>query len=83
MALRIPLEKMTLYYPKGSRDAYKVAVCWKEFFDDHAVEFEPAGIDAMTIDKKMNSGNFYDLQGRKLSAPRKGLNIVNGKKVLR
>ena len=40
-----PLEKMTLYYPKGSRDVYKVAVCWKEFFDDHAVEFDDAYVD--------------------------------------
>ena len=74
---------MILFYPKGSRDAYKSAVCWKEFFDDNVEEFDETGIDTTTIDKEMNSGNFYDLQGRILSAPRKGLNIVNGKKVLR
>lgn len=75
---------MTLYYPKGSRDDYKAAVCWKEFFDDHAVEFEPAGIDTTTIDKEMNSGNFYDLQGHKMNsqAVGKGLYINNGKKII-
>ena len=80
----IPLEKMTLYYPKGSRDAYKAAVCWKEFFDDHAVEFDPAGIDATTIDKEMTSSDFYDLQGRKVNsqAVSKGLYINDGKKVV-
>ena len=80
----ISLSNMTLHYPQGSRDAYKAAVCWKEFFDDHAVEFEPAGIDATTIDKEMNSGNFYDLQGRKMNnqAVSKGLYINNGKKVV-
>ena len=77
-----PLEKMTLYYPKGSRDAYKVAVCWKEFFDDHAVEFDPTGIDAVISNVK--TGNFYDLQGRKVNsqAVGKGLYINNGKKVI-
>ena len=41
----ISKDKMTLHYPKGSRDDYKAAVCWKEFFDDYAVEFDDAYVD--------------------------------------
>ena len=75
---------MILFYPKGSRDAYKSAVCWKEFFDDNVEEFDETGIDATTIDKEMNSGNFHDLQGRKVNsqAVGKGLYINNGKKII-
>lgn len=75
---------MILFYPKESRDAYKSAVCWKEFFDDNVEEFDETGIDTTTIDKEMNSGNFHDLQGRKVNsqAVGKGLYIINGKKII-
>ena len=32
--------------------------------------------------EKLINGNIYDLFGHKLSAPIKGINIINGKKVL-
>lgn len=41
------------------------------------------GIDEITMDKNAdNDDMIYDLQGRRLAAPIKGINIINGKKVL-
>lgn len=33
--------------------------------------------------KKKNTGEYYDLRGNRLSAPKRGLNIINGKKVIK
>ena len=30
----------------------------------------------------MRKGNIYNLNGQKLSAPQKGINIINGRKVI-
>ena len=78
----ISLSNMTLHYPKGSLNAYKAAECWKEFFDDHATEFDASGINAITIDGAQN-GKVYNLKGQRVNgqAAQKGLYILNGKKV--
>ena len=41
----------------------------------------PTGIEGITADE-LNSGKIYDLQGRRLNHLQKGINIVNGKKVI-
>ena len=45
-------------------------------FDD-----ELTGIDNVNVNDKLN-GEFYDLQGRRVAAPQKGLYIMNGRKVI-
>lgn len=39
-------------------------------------------IDSVAADKAVGSEVYYDLHGRKLAQPAKGINIVNGRKVL-
>ena len=46
-------------------------------FDD-----SPTGIDALRISNQGDSDEIYDLTGRKVTAPEKGIYIINGKKVL-
>lgn len=41
-----------------------------------------AGLEAVAAPAKVQLQGIYDLQGRKLAAPVKGINIINGKKVL-
>lgn len=41
----------------------------------------PTGIDSVT-EKNMNDGKIYDIQGRRLNKLQKGINIVNGKKII-
>ena len=74
---------MTLHYPQGSRDAYRAAECWKEFFDDHATEFDASGINDITVDGALD-GKVYNLKGQQVNgrAAQKGLYILNGKKVI-
>lgn len=42
---------------------------------------DPTGVQNITSDNKTN-GTVYNLNGRKLEAPQKGINIINGKKVI-
>ncbi|MCM1310707.1 MAG: hypothetical protein NC301_06755 [Bacteroides sp.] len=45
------------------------------------VNLDPASIDAIVANSNAASA-IYNLQGRKLAAPAKGINIINGKKVI-
>lgn len=60
--------------------AYQEADVWKDFWN--LQEFDPTGVEAIKADGKKANAVYYDIQGRKLNAPKKGLNIINGKKVL-
>jgi hypothetical protein len=40
-----------------------------------------SGISTVTLDDRKKTG-IYDLYGRKLNEPRKGINIIGGKKVV-
>ena len=40
-----------------------------------------SGISTVTLDDRTRTG-IYDLYGRRLNEPRKGINIVSGKKVI-
>ncbi len=47
-----------------------------------AIEDVPSGIRALTQEAKNAQDSVYSLQGQKLEQPRKGVNIINGKKVI-
>lgn len=57
-----------LIVPNGTVDAYKVAEGWKEFFNI-------TGLNGISTDTEA-SADYFDLQGRSSSQPRKGLNII-------
>ena len=84
----VPKGQMTLYIPKGTRDAY-VQAGWLNFFDN-AVEMTETGIDSLTspsgksVNCKSVNSKFLDLSGRRLPAlpTRKGIYIKDGSKVL-
>jgi hypothetical protein len=68
-----------LLVPKGRKTAYQNAENWKFF--KKIVEIDPTGIENIILDEEINSP-VYDLNGRKLKNPQKGINIINGKKVV-
>ncbi|MDO4171734.1 MAG: hypothetical protein Q4D28_03385 [Prevotellaceae bacterium] len=43
---------------------------------------EATGMTNINADRQSQQPIYYDLNGRKLNAPVKGVNIVNGKKVM-
>ena len=69
---------VTLYVPSGKKEKYLEAEVWKEF--TNIVEFDPTEIRSIKADEK--NIRIFDIYGRRLTAPRKGINIINGKKVL-
>ena len=72
-------DQATLYVPMGTKVKYQEADVWKNF--KNIVEFDPSGIDAITIDED-GQQTIYSISGVRLKSPQKGLNIINGKKVL-
>ena len=77
-AFKFP-EDIILYVPKGTANVYKYKEGWKDFKE--IVEFETSDIQYIVSDKSKKL-SIYDLNGRKLSEPSKGLNIIDGKIVL-
>ena len=70
-----------VYVPQESLNDYKSDSVWKRFYNLHGAEL--TGINDVTIDNTSNGEQkVYDLQGRKLQKPERGLNIINGKKVM-
>ena len=69
----------TLYVPVGTIDKYKATNGWKDFA--YIVEGTPTGIKVIENTQKKNA-TVYDLNGIRLSEPKKGINIINGQKVV-
>lgn len=73
-------QKATLYVPEEALTAYKNADSWKYFQNIKSIE--STGINGIEADGNGKRNVYYDLNGHRFSAPRKGLNIINGKKVI-
>ena len=66
-------KKCTVYVPKGTYDDYLVS----EFgYFENIVEFDATGIDKVTTSTDAKELSRYLVNGQRLSAPAKGLNIV-------
>ena len=66
-------KKCTLYVPMGTYDDYRLS----EFgYFENIVEFETTGIDKTTTSTDVEEVARYSVNGQRLSAPTKGLNIV-------
>ena len=72
-------DNATLYVPVGTIDNYKATDGWKDFV--FIEESDLAGINVVE-DTKNNNTTIYDLNGVRQSEPKKGINIINGKKVV-
>ena len=68
-----------LRVPTGSKEAYQTADYWKNF--TNIEEIDATGVQGIHVDKHQNT-MVYDLSGRKLGAPTKGISIINGRMVL-
>ena len=66
--------KCTLYVPQGTEQDYWLADVWGDF--GNIVEYDPTGIDKTTTSTDAKELSRYSVNGQRLSAPAKGLNIV-------
>lgn len=75
---------------KANKQGWKV-MCGSDFWNSGPDRYrpdyreyegsDPSGIQGIMLDKKVNAP-IYDLNGRRLTEPQKGINIIGGKKVL-
>lgn len=68
-----------LNVPIGSKAAYQANYYWRNFTNIKGIDV--AGVQGIQVDKDQNA-MVYDLNGRRLNAPTKGVGIINGRKVL-
>ena len=70
----VDAKKCTLYVPMGTYDDYWLSD-FSNYFEN-IVEFEATGIDKTTTSTEVEEVARYSVNGQRLSAPTKGLNIV-------
>ena len=70
----VDISKCTLYVPQGTEQDYWLAPVWGDF--GKIVEFDATGIDKVTTSIDAKELSRYSVNGQRLSAPAKGLNIV-------
>ena len=70
----VDVKKCTVYVPMGTRDDYRLSG-FGDYFEN-IVEFEATGIDKTTTSTGVEEVARYSVNGQRLSAPTKGLNIV-------
>ena len=68
------ISKCTLYVPQGTEQDYWLSPGWGDF--GKIVEFDATGIDKVTTSNDAKELSRYSVNGQRLSAPAKGLNIV-------
>lgn len=70
----VDLSNCTLYVPKGMIWNYKLADVWKNF--GKIIEYDTTGIDKVTTRSDVKVISRFSLDGQRLTAPTKGMNIV-------
>ena len=70
----VDLSNCTLYVPKGMIWNYKLADVWKNF--GKIIEYDTTGIDKVTTRSDVKEISRFSLDGQRLTAPTKGMNIM-------
>ena len=70
----VDLSNCTLYVPKGMIWNYKLADVWKNF--GKIIEYDTTGVDKVTTRSDVKEISRFSLDGQRLTAPTKGMNIV-------
>ena len=63
-----------LYVPQGTMSKYKATNGWKDFL--WIQEGLPAGVEGVKTDNEKTEVSRYAIDGKKLSEPQNGINII-------
>ena len=72
----------TLHVPAQSVDAYKSHEIWGQFKEIVPLTDEEMAVEQITLQQNVGAPVIYNLKGQRIAAPTKGLNIINGRKVV-
>ena len=70
---------LNVFVPQEALEAYQNSNSWKNFWNLQG--FDATGVENVKAEGK-NANVYYDLRGNGLNAPKRGLNIINHKKVM-
>ena len=70
---------LNVFVPQEALEAYQSAESWKDFWNLKG--FDATGLESVKA-ANGDANTYYDLQGNRHHAPKRGLNIINGKKVM-
>lgn len=70
-------ESGVLYVPVGTKSQYQSKIGWREF--KTIVEGTPSAINSLSLDEEATESTRYTIDGKKISKPQKGLNIIRYK----
>ena len=73
--------KMEARIPGFKKDKYNVKLSWNKTIELECLGENPTSVKSISLPSQENT--LFDLQGRKVSNPQKGIYIENGQKVLR
>ena len=77
------IDYVTLHVPAESVSHYKNHEVWGKFKDIVPLSGEETNIESVTmINRADNAPIIYNMNGQRIANPKKGLNIINGRKVL-
>jgi len=71
----------TIHVPVGYKDVYENNDLWKNFTIIDDVAIQTTAIATLSTSNVQHPSPIFDISGKLLSAPRKGINIIDGKKV--
>ena len=71
----------TLYVPVGTKSKYEATDGWKDFRNIVEMENDPSGV-ASVFTEEDGHGVIYNFSGQRFTTPRRGLNIIGGKKIV-
>ena len=75
-------DNATLYVPIGAKSRYMTSIGWSRFKNIVETDDFPTAVSAVKADQPSKAAPVYSLSGQRLSQPQKGINIIDGKKVV-